>query len=465
VARDFFEDQASGFMEALRANADELRELRQSQRDLAQAVRDSRETTRTLTELTARGQGVMGAMRGSVGALGVFGASAPRGLAGEWNAANNMSMSYDQRARAAAESIPVLGATLVRPFNDLRDALTGVNEQLRQAAVGLARFRESMAGRAEVFSTRLGASARWAQQAYRADTLAAYGTPAGVGDPNDPRAYAYAEQRAGAQLPLWQARGELAAQERYAAAARRDVGRPDWEGMNRLWESATSLGQKATRGATQQERSNLAHAAVGDELRLQEKYTQALKGQEEVQRSLLDLAQRRSDVRKGEVVLQQRELEVLKQQESLTRGQFQSFGRLHRGEQAAALQAARQARQFGQQSLSPEQLQLLERGGAGDYVARLLEQRGAASPFAGEFRALTGMQGGAGELERVLREKVRVAQEIQIAVQVDNQKLAQEVADALAERMKDLVRLTELRVQSRQRQAEQERIIGNHERR
>lgn len=161
--------------------------------------------------------------------------------------------------------------------------------------------------------------------------------------------------------------------------------------------------------------------------------TNALTAQARIEQEILAAHNKQLDLRRLQNEADRQRLSVLQQQEAILKGQAGSFGGLSKGEQNAALAFARQAQQFGFESLTPEMKAQLGRAGFSDYVTKGNIEQAAKDPAFQEISKILGETANLGTLSGNRAEQAKVEGQITVQYQVDVARLAAELDQKIRE--------------------------------
>lgn len=400
------------------------------------------------------GGGGLAGMFGKVGALGVGGL----GMAGAQmaagsatrllNAANDPTRAPELRKQDTLEALPVVGG-LIKSFRELKEAADGTTAGLKKIAMynpiqqqGVVAQGQERSGRAAIEAEQIGLQAR---------------------------KYAFAEYTGkGSEMPRLKevdrstAKGELEHEKQVrmlplemgqrqaklgAVEAKVRVGQLGREAEHK--QEQFDLAQKRADRATENRKRTLAKTgdagpgekpikvqkgqALADEeralLELEQRRVELQQAQERHQQGMVGAAQAESSARKALIAVDQERLNLLVQQGERMKAAAQGFGGMQLGDRVSAAQAARMAKERGFGALTHEQQGLLERAGAGNYVRKERQKLGEADPLFGALKDLDPTI--AGDIKKNEKEQIKVANEIQANIALDEKKLAEEMANKL----------------------------------
>jgi hypothetical protein len=410
-------------------------------------------------------------VRGSVYGVGAqLTGMAMSGYAHMSNVSQNQSLTAIGSVNQMAEMIPIVGS-LTKGFTDLKYSLSGFDEKIRQSSESLEKtltrlpiFEQQFTRQNEVEFEKQGLASRAESlKNNRAD----YGALPEPGNPyalqrfqeRSPIARSMAQAKAGkeaaqkdfeaAQIKLDQARKNKAMLQPGLQQSKEsfEYARNRMNGVGTLQDTSGSLANGINPYSLGIAASTLGMGFFTDEkkeiaissnqmtgsYKTQELYTkleqQALEEQKKAQQKL---AVADSDIRKSEIQFKKYELSDINHQEGRLRGINQSFGAMSSGERMVAMNAARKFAKFGFNSLAQSEKGLLR--SIDPELAR--EQEEASGSKQGEElrQLLNPYRKNALDksLEEVQKRQIELNQEVNVAIELDTQKLAEDIKEKVS---------------------------------
>ncbi len=403
------------------------------------------------------------------------------------DAYGDATLTASQKVRRIAESIPVLGE-VYKSAGELADALSGKTEAIRKATREEAQVTATAQAGAQAFQ----ASAPVRQQIAALDAKAAAfeKLPAAFNAAAAPSrdtfegnvAFQQFERAQPLEFEKAKAAAEVAAAQQAEADARRR--RLDQQSNVGAAASRSDAAKEAEKEALAAEREakrpGRARGALGDlfgDKAVNTAFTAAIpfKGlfesadadknkinaSSELKKKLAEeLAERQKLIaaaqqeaaavqttqaaeakfRQANIALAKEKLAVLKEEEQRIAGAAASFGSLSAVDKQAALEAAQQLKGRGYDSLTPEQKQAISAAGFGQQLNFAAQQSALADPF---FQQISQLFGQSADLKGNQQKQLDLQAQIGVDVKVDEQKLANQLRDALKPVLEELVKQLE----------------------
>ncbi len=352
---------------------------------------------------------------------------------------SNQSLSSGERTKRITETVPLVGS-LAKGMHDLIDSFSGLNERVRQASYSYELFARHQAITANTRREQEPLSTRLVEMSAEATNAARF----------QPE---YTAPQAGNQYQLQQyQRNVPITRQLYGAQAEKETAGSLVADAKRREQDAR---EKARVGAAQIatykgifDKQN-AEGATEKELRptrlgIAAGYIKQIEAAEEAKRAVSDrakatesMAKASSSARQAEIGFKRNELADVDERESKLRGRYQTFGGMQAGTRSMALQAARQAKALGYESLGEYQKGLIK-SVAPDYAKEREEEIGkkyGADEFARLIPSKNEDQRTLGELQQ---KQVELNQEIQIKIDLDPALLRKDIADQVGNAIRDL---------------------------
>lgn len=380
-------------------------------------------------------------VRGSVYGVGAqLTGMAMSGYAHMSNVSQNQSLTATGSVNQMAEMVPIVGS-LVKGFTDLKYSLSGFDEKIRQSSESLEKtltrlpiFEQQFTRQNEVEFEKQGLASRAESlKNNRAD----YGA---LPEPGNPYALQRFQERSPIARSMAQAKaGKEAAQKDFEAAQiKLDQARKNKEYQQvkinehkyQLAKEIKGLSTSINPFTNEKKQIAIPLNNMFGAYKTQEVYTkleqQALEEQKKAQQKL---AVADSDIRKSEIQFKKYELSDINHQEGRLRGINQSFGAMSSGERMVAMNAARKFAKFGFNSLAQSEKGLLR--SIDPELAR--EQEEASGSKQGEElrQLLNPYRKNALDksLEEVQKRQIELNQEVNVAIELDTQKLAEDIKE------------------------------------
>ncbi len=173
-------------------------------------------------------------------------------------------------------------------------------------------------------------------------------------------------------------------------------------------------------------------AAVQEEGALEQAATQAS----------IEASNKRAAARQSEIALQRHQLAIAQENTGRAKSATVNIGMMHEGERQFALGAVEQLKKYGPQALAGSQLEMIRRVG-GD---RLLEQEALKSAEKSPTYRKLREAVGESTLREATEKELRLQQEIHVAVDLNLQESARDVARELSPAQIAKVKATALEV-------------------
>lgn len=169
--------------------------------------------------------------------------------------------------------------------------------------------------------------------------------------------------------------------------------------------------------------------------------------QKELTQSLVELENARYEAGVAALDVQRNRLDLLRQEEEFGKSAARAFGLMSEGDKQAIVEAARQAKEAGIDSLTQEQKGgLASNPATRDFQARLAEERGRNDPRLRELNEITGDRGlGNVEAERrnleqeIARESAELTARFKESLATVMTESAKDLSDALLQVMKSSI--------------------------
>lgn len=404
------------------------------------------------------------------------------------NIQQNASLSNFQKERATAEALPIVGG-LSRSLHNLEDAINGTTEAIRKNREQME--RDTAYATAAMQSGRAIQGQRFqqfeAQARDEANRAIPFTRPRYKGDILDERAIRQFEREAPLALADTQAKrgvetqknligkldSELVTRQEELGIRQRDAARLasqrraiDREGKKTsepgFFDAVAGFHQHALNPINKFIANRIEGAATaggvplpGEDRRKEavavvRKENEAILGverniaavqaiQEQKKQALVNLARAEAEQAKAALEHDKARLAGMQEIEGRFRGQAAAAGGMNAAEKALALQALRQAKEKGFESLQPVQQQWADRV-AHDWVEQQRIRKGEADPFTREVRELTGerKEDIAKGLAGVRQERMEVQARVDVQLNLNQQDLDAKVAKAI-DRIGDLI--------------------------
>jgi hypothetical protein len=157
------------------------------------------------------------------------------------------------------------------------------------------------------------------------------------------------------------------------------------------------------------------------------------------------MEQAESGVRKADIALKQNEYAIVQEKETRIRGSYEGIGGLDPASRQFALQALDQLKQYGSQGLTPEQLQLIGQVGGQRLLQTAQIEAAANDPTTmGIQQHIQGDdKSGVQTLGEIVKDKIDVNAQVQLALQLDEQKVAEAIEPYLRDFIKKVTAAAE----------------------
>lgn len=413
-------------------------------------------------------------------------------------ALGNPYLTSQQRGLAVAESLPIVGST-IESLHRFKEAIDGLPRALLEMRLGFERASAGLQLRTEAAQQRFGvehevwvASRRAAglEEAFKEGPrpLRTDNTPGARLHNREARALNAAElQRTRARVDLETARSaqtdydsrvrqlqrELDRAKARAAgqnAMQTEAGRQriydrgEWLAINDIirhpqWNTPLRLSLAGLFGSGGG-KVGVAQVA-GTELQGSEavlaKRAQLEKAITEARRNQLSIAEKEHAVREADINLQRTQLALIRNREQRTGSIEQQVGMMSAGERINAQATINRAKRFGLAGLTPQQRGLLA-GLAPEYTRIEAQKLGAHNPLTDSIKQLEQL--GPQTSQELRGQRLKLEQQVEVNVRVDEGKLASAIEKKLAAFSDRLIQLIDLRVQESERQLRIRQIAG-----
>lgn len=441
-------------------------------------------------ETVAQNFGILGIAAAGVGATLILVGKALEASANAYNTFAHVGKSTAQKMRAFEEGIPVVG-DFVKGFNDLRDALNGVTEGLRQQAE---KFEIGMIG------VKGGAGVeqeKRAQRGIQVGLTAAAGEVFGgiLGGPSEEggimaeRRYALYEK----QLPILHQQASLKREIAVSEAKSSFYTKEDQKLQGRLLEETaekvkfdkehekimefenkrgggtgpagtsnprlyhagrtlsgitpfigpasydmwmSGLGVKTQDTEKRLEKTTAINDAQKENLQIQKTEEMIAENNLRLRESSAETIRKEGELRKTNIEMQKTELEFVKEKEQRAKGQLSAWGMANRGERAIGMQIIRRVKESGFESATEFEKSLLQKLGAGDFVEQEARKVGLQDPMQRAFAEEVG-DTMKDQLKDLQKQKYALQADITTKIELNEETLAKEMAknmDPLIER-------------------------------
>jgi hypothetical protein len=169
-------------------------------------------------------------------------------------------------------------------------------------------------------------------------------------------------------------------------------------------------------------------------------------------------AEAESAARKANIAVQREELAILKEKESRIKSNAQAFGQLNEVEKQAAVTAAERLKTQGFESLTPEERGLIQQAGGGAALQQAAQQNALKDERFKQFSDLVGQES---DLKGTREAIADIEANVNLEVQVDTQKLQEQLTTALTAVLNDLVKQFEALIANTRRDVEVNLDIQN----
>jgi hypothetical protein len=433
------------------------------------------------------------------GAMAVVGKAA-EGVAKAMVISQDAHLSSAQKMRMMEESIPVFG-DLARARNALADAMTGkareiqelqIKQAVNQQNVALVQQQAAIEAPLRIQQQLAEAKARQLANAPQvqgprrgdfADTLAGnqdFEDERRRTQPRIEQRQAQAEAR-GANDAFVLQQAQQAAQEQRVQQAKAEADRLKAE-ADRLKKTGPSrpsggflananerpldamlgLVGAATETGGPSARSLADSEAEKDRLKVLGEVDAAVQKEKAERLKLLEVtkatgeagkqaAEAESAARKANIAVQREELAILKEKEGRIKSNAQAFGQLNEVEKQAAVTAAERLKTQGFESLTPEERALIGQAGGGAALQQAAQQNALKDD---RFRQFSDLIGQESDLKGTREAIADIEANVNLEVQVDTQKLQEQLTTALTAVLNDLVKQFEALIANTRRDVE-----------
>jgi hypothetical protein len=162
-------------------------------------------------------------------------------------------------------------------------------------------------------------------------------------------------------------------------------------------------------------------------------------------------AEAESAARKANIAVQREELAILKEKEGRIKSNAQAFGQLNEVEKQAAVTAAERLKTQGFESLTPEERALIGQAGGGAALQQAAQQNALKDERFKQFSDLIGQES---DLKGTREAIADIEANVNLEVQVDTQKLQEQLTTALTAVLNDLVKQFEALIANTRRDVE-----------
>jgi hypothetical protein len=169
-------------------------------------------------------------------------------------------------------------------------------------------------------------------------------------------------------------------------------------------------------------------------------------------------AEAESNARKANIAVQREELAILKEKESRIKSNAQAFGQLNEVEKQAAVTAAERLKTQGFESLTPEERALIGQAGGGAALQQAAQQNALKDD---RFKQFSDLIGNESDLKGTREAIADIEANVNLEVQVDTQKLQEQLTTALTAVLNDLVKQFEALIANTRRDVEVNLDIQN----
>jgi hypothetical protein len=169
-------------------------------------------------------------------------------------------------------------------------------------------------------------------------------------------------------------------------------------------------------------------------------------------------AEAESAARKANIAVQREELAILKEKEARIKSNAQAFGQLNEVEKQAAVTAAERLKTQGFESLTPEERGLIQQAGGGAALQQAAQQNALKDDRFKQFSDLVGQES---DLKGTREAIADIEANVNLEVQVDTQKLQEQLTTALTAVLNDLVKQFEALIANTRRDVEVNLDIQN----
>jgi hypothetical protein len=352
---------------------------------------------------------------------------------------SNQSLSGGEKFKQISESIPIIGS-LAKGFHDLGDSVSGLNEKVRQSSYAFDLFVAHQAITAatkreqEPLSTKLVETQAQASNAarFRPDYL----------PPEASNPYSFEQYRR--NVPVTRQLFAAQAEKATAGSLIEDATRREKEarekakiGAAQVQTHKDALERQRLAGATEKQLkpARLAIAAG---------YSKQIEAEEEAKRAISDrskaeerMANASTSERETHIQGKRNELDDVNEKEAKLRGRFATFGGMQAGTRSMALQAARQAKALGYESLGEYQKGLVK-SVAPDYAREREEEIGkkyGADEFAKLIPSRNEDKRSLGELQA---DQVKLNQVININVDLNTEEFKRDIQEKVGGAIKEV---------------------------
>lgn len=438
----------------------QLKALAQAGEDAVAALRDGlrREAQQAQAQTTVGGRSLGGRMADGIdsisgkasAAMAVAGVIADkigsymRAGAATTNILNNRDMAGFQKTERIADSLPIVG-NLISSFRQLRDAVDGTTERMRQEGIRHERSMLDLSIRAE---TETGVRSRLTGIQEGRLTARAFAGGATAYNPTDRSTgrgaidYAEEQQRLGAADAADAARRQASVDREMASTLAARVG-PIEEQIRRARADRTRAagGAREVYGRSADVTSSGNRADLAGELnrvaeanrRILDLEQQRRQAADEAAQAGVRAAQSESQARRAVIEQMRTELSILRDRERSMVSSAQAIARATPYERDIARQFGQQAREQGIESLLPQQRQIVEQFFP-NFAAAELARVGEQDPLFAFGRDQMGEAGSGGigrSISDVRSEVNRVQAEVRTNIVLDTAALGDEIARAL----------------------------------
>ena len=382
-----------------------------------------------MSSISGAGSAMSGFMGGLPGAAMGALESAMGGAAKALNTWNDSSLSTEQKMRRFGEGLPVVGG-LVKSFNSLVDAMTGLEDQFRRDAIK----RQEAAMRAGIeggiLRQRMALGVNMAGMSGFAGALAGLPGAGLVGGDRNTVSGQFQYERERLLAPILFQRD--LAESRVSGA--RDSERAAWlnerqarGGLLGLRQDREDLLEQLEGTRSRKAISRITTGIAGVDEGIAQARTTHEAAINELKAKGLELAQRQSEVRKADIGIARAELSLLEQKEQRLHSQLSLFGNMTRGQRNMAVRAVNRIERVGWDAAGPAARQLAMQLN-GDKAAILAKQAAEASGIMDRLPGEWRREGTRAGLDSEVREKDRAIREL---VRLDEQKLAERMSNVM----------------------------------
>ncbi len=336
-----------------------------------------------------------------------------RGAAFAMDVLGDSSRSPEQKMQALARSLPIIGS-LADGWIRFVESLDGTTDKLRRNAERLQVFEAVRGVQASYESKKSAARFELVRAEHRATALGNLSAPeqGETARETNLQEIAYKQSR---QLQPLRDRLQESQAEADAARATKDFADRDvqrYEGWLKRHQDTRRANREhiiALQGQTGEDPLDSRKAKIDTALRKQQEThvnISAVEGHLEEARlrqrqAAVTLAEKESAIRKDGLEISQRELQFAEQREQRLAGQAQRYGAANEVDRALALQAAKQLKEKGYESLIPEQRESFEKlygpGALGKHAQAAAEREPGFKAFQQAGADVRGPVGGAAD--------------------------------------------------------------------